>query len=287
MKKLLQLVCTFLLLFPLLGVAAGDAISFRVTKTAPDLIAVDVSVDTHGQSYNALSGTISYDKNALVLVSAKPNTTLGVTWVEEPTRSDSSNSSTSFSLIVPGGFTNTLDPISQQTKPTLLYTLFFRYTQDKETSVVFDTVSAYINSKEGQEYRLGTFPLSIIPSAVATGNSSDADTIAPIIVGIQKIAPSFNAPLTPYILYVDAHDDQTGIASIEYFKKEWIMTKNPFPVHASFFRRTIPIRVTDGGGNVQEASVDIPGVSFIVIILFFVIIVGVWYVWKKNRRKNM
>lgn len=290
MAKIIFLIISVgFLLLPLSANAATPSL-FSAPYTDHALVAVPLSVKTEGVPLNALSISVRFNPDELSFVSAQENTLVGTRWVDTPIMNEQGVLTMSF--IVPGGFVNSFDPLTQSEIPAEVATLFFNRTDVLRTPLTIAAQSAYYNTTTATPAEVRMFEKVITLNALPVRVISTSPTAGPQIRSITKVITEHRFFGSIYVVYVQAVDG-AGIAQMKWWNNGvWDDITNPFSRRAHFFDTSYTLRIINGLGVYTETIVSIPGFisnayrDYIVFFLALIVVVFVYSIAKKMTYKK-
>ncbi|MBI2550759.1 hypothetical protein HYV73_00220 [Candidatus Uhrbacteria bacterium] len=275
-------VLLFLCILPR-SVAAG-MVTLHPTAGIGATTTVDVVIDTHGESVNAIEGELSYPVLQLLPGVVQTGSSLNALWIERPSAEDGR---IPFAAMIPGGFTGV----------GTLFSISFDTLQSGDVSLTLGSVRM-LGSDGGATPVTRDASMEVAVTSKQGLPAPVADHQLPTIETIQQI-PGTQATEGHPLVSVRAFDAQTGIASIEYQETDgeppsdtsWVKGGDVYqPSRAG---KTVYIRVTDAAGNVKMSSVEIPllfwdrmDVRLIAGTLLLILGMISAIVWRKKRSKE-
>ena len=259
----------------------GATISFDVPQKirVGSQVAVDVVVDTEGESINSADIRIKFPSEIVTFTGYDTKNNVLSLWVTPPTIPIPGE--VHFSGIIPGGVERLYDPQNPQNKNIIVATLFFTATTPGAGDIVLG------NSELLRNDGLGT-PIDIVPIATSittTGTGGEgtsiSDTEPPFPFTVQIIEKSSHNK-TPRLALFAANDEASGISRYEARRNSgpWHSISSPHPLPWNFFGYRLTIRAFDFSGNYRDQSIVIGGkdpykvvpigVLLVLTIVFFV-----------------
>lgn len=262
---------------------------FSAPYTDRQLIGVPIAVKTEGVALNTLALEVRYDPAELTFVSAQENTLLGTRWIDAP--GVASPGVIHVALTVPGGFTNSFDPLTQSEVPAELATIYFRRASAHTTPIVIDAQTAYYNTPSADAARIAQFEKTVTLDRLPVRVISIDPTSGPRVSSVTIVALEHRLIRTQYAVYVQAVDG-AGIAAMQWRHADaWEPLANPFVVAGALFDQERVVRITNGLGVFTETTITIPGIISAtyreyVLLLIGASVVAVLYLFLRNKRKK-
>lgn len=252
---------------------------------------VDLSLDTKGQSINAISGSLIFPSDAITFIRAEEGKSIINLWIDRP---EQAGDLVSFSGVIPNGFNGVIDPFNPNDKiPGLLVRLIFETKKSGQFNI--DAESFYANLNDG----LGTE--ITIPKINGTINIGDFINKKEFIDENISI-PEIEAYITrdpnlfdnKYTLIFNAKDKETGIKNvmIKEGNREWNEVRSPYLLIDQSRHSTILLKATNYSLESTIFTIDkIPykvKPFFIVTVLILIIIILSFLIFRKihGYKKN-
>ncbi len=235
---------------PFLNLARADG---KIIFTAPesvmlgDQFVLKVSVDSGGDSVNAISGTISVG-DGLSILGVTNDGGLVPLWIEAPSVS-SDGGEISFAGIIPGGFEGLYE----------LFTLMLSAGAGDNGEISLHEVEARANDLSATAVPIDSSPVTIrITAGNGTKVVSTNDTLPPepFEVSIERDPLVFDG--APFAVFV-AQDKQTGIDRYEEASGYWGVppdgawrdVKSPYELSEEDTGKKLYVRAVDRAGNMR------------------------------------
>lgn len=274
-----------LIVFILLGVlSTGPNVhAARILISDPDTdvsvgstIPVTLQLDSEGESFNAVSGSLTYSSN-LSVVGFREDDSIISLWVETPQEREENK--VTFSGIITGGFSGTVSPFWDGMRPGALYTVLLQANEPGAAVVTLNNASVLRNNGEGTEVMLPlvTSRMNVISGGVPTSDVP-ADTSPPELF-IPEISRDPSLFSNQYFVAFTAMDLETGIdhyeiaRSLEYTENgaglSFKTVQSPYLLQDQRQVHYLYVKAIDRAGNERVAVVHPVHSSFKYTYLFF------------------
>ncbi|MCX6753406.1 MAG: cohesin domain-containing protein [Candidatus Nomurabacteria bacterium] len=258
-----------------------------------DEFTVQVILNTQGQSMNAISGDINFDDSFLSAENVIFANSIVPVWIDSP---HISGNSIVFSGIMPGGYQSTVDPVTQNSVPGVIFNINFKVKSAGQNLIQFNDIHVYKNDGLGTEDIVSINPFILNLNDVGSN----------YVVNNVDIIPPENFTLTIFndkniydgknVLIFSTNDKQSGIDhyEIKEGKYDWIRSESPYLLLDQNLSGEIDVKAIDLAGNYTISKInksknylDIILLLIIAIILFISLLIHRSHLrYHKKRIRN-
>lgn len=254
-----------------------------------DTFTLALKLDTEGEVVNAISAQIVVPDALVSIVTVSDANSPVTTWV---TRPQISGNSISFAGIMPGGFTDVIDPVTKEKFNSTIVTITLKITGAGSDSIIFNESSLYKNDGRGTKADLVAVPLRLSFGDSPTGADVIQSDITPPEFFTAVVTSDKNLFAGRYALIFSTTDKGSGISYYEVKEGDnpFVRAESPYELTDQTLRSHIKVRAVDYAGN--ERIIDVKsGISREVLFGIFVLlgvlvlsIIALWYVVKKYKK---
>lgn len=269
--------------------SSGADIVFKypesTTKT-DSVFSIGVLLDSSGEDINAIEGVLYYDDNFFDLVGIADGNSIVTSWINKPKDEEGK---IVFSGIMAGGYLGTIDPITNNVGPGILFELMLVPKTEGEGSVTITDAVVYKNDGLGTSKNIATKDISIESSMNGFSDYTEsADDIRPLVFSpiISKSPDMFEGR---YFLVFDTKDKESGIDHFEVRegRRDWVEAESPYVLVDQTLTSRIRVKAIDKAGNERVVTygekTDFP-ISIlsipIVLLLGIIVFIYFWYTRK-------
>lgn len=243
---------------------------------------VVVSMDTQGETVNAIEGTIQFPDSALVLKGIREQGSIVSLWIKEPEAKDGN---ISFSALIPGGYQG----------EGVLFSLVFQATKEGESLIDFNKGRVLLHDGKGTESTISFVSLPIVISQELESGKGvvlqyDRESPEPFQLQITQ------DPAERHFLVFAAKDKNSGIDHFEISllvngeTTKWQRAENPFVLERYKDIEKIWVKAVDRAGNEKIITLQLQNPLFRYLLLgSFATIIGIGIIGAgvllKKRRK--
>ena len=247
---------------------------------------LDIFVDGEGEEINAFLGELTFPEDLVEVVDIYNGLTVATGWVESP---NISGSSTQFSGIMAGGFSGTIDPITNTKKPGQLFRIVFKPLREGSGTIDISKAEVYKNDGLGTKLKTSSDSFSFAVSEVGGQKMSSIiiDTRGPEAFS-PIITNSPNAFDGRYFLIFETTDKETGIAyyEVKEGKGPWVRAKSPYLLEDQSLKSRIRVRAVDNAGNITTAVISGLDIRYTYLLIFVLLLLFFYFVGKIKRQKD-
>ena len=259
-----------------------------------DQFLVPITLDTEGESINAIEGNLSYPSSTLTLREIRRGNSLISIWLEEPKEL---NGSIRFAGITPGGFAGSSEE---------LFTLVFEAKSAGSARISFENGHAYLNDGDGTETKL-----SLAPSVFSIGAKGSGTRVAPLAESDSYPPSSFQPTLGrdpsiqdgQWFVAFTTNDKSSGIDHYEVAESEWgtlpftsltwTRAESPFVLSDQSLHSFVYVKAVDRAGNerIESLSPTHPSILYttsvgLVILITLLLLVYFGRIYARIARKK-
>lgn len=247
---------------------------------------IDISVDTKGESINAVSSNFYFDDSYMSFSGFDNEKSSIVIWAQIP--KETSRGIVSFSGAIPGGIDRLYDPLNPKKTEFTVVRLLFNAKNFGNTSVSLKDSLILKNDGVGTKIKNNDISKEIlIKKEILQNESLDIQEPLPFIISI--IEKSFFGR-TPRLAVFSTTDDSGGIKKYEAsFGGEFREVSSPISIPNKIFPYKLTIRAYDYSDNFREQQITIKSSKmYVFALILFIIILGLWIFGKRlyNIFKN-
>ena len=259
-----------------------------------DEFLLPIFIDGDKDNINAISGDMLFSDNTLFIKKIITANSVISFWVEKPRVS---GSSVTFSGIIPGGYKNVIDPVTNIENKGLLFTLDIKVIKQGEGKIFFDEFHSYLNDGLATEVKTNLSDFIINLSKDNFNIKNNVIDKNPPLGFIPSLMNSKNIYGDKNMLVFYATDKETGIDHYEVKQGDgdWVRAESPYLLSDQSLNGIISVKAVDQAGNYRIASINSKNKSSIfgyilnILGLLFIIIfcynIYIKY-GKRARRKN-
>lgn len=257
-------------------------LSVKVQPANEGTVAVDVMVDTQGESINSADVSLTFPSDLLTFSGYVETEGVIPLWVERPHLTDSKT--VRFSGVIPGGLDREYDPNNPQKITSTLAELLF--TVRKAGSGNIAITQAQLLKNDGLGTTVATTTNAAPIQTMNTTESTPADTTPPEPFTIEILEKS-SFGKTPRLATFAAIDTGSGIDHYEARIRRggWHRVTSPYPLPFRFFSYTLAVRAYDFAGNYREQRISVPGENPRVLLLSLCGLSIIGFLIYKNRNR--
>ncbi|MBP6855159.1 MAG: hypothetical protein KBD26_03330 [Candidatus Pacebacteria bacterium] len=271
--------------------ASGSDVVFKypenTTKTNSPFY-LSVLLDASGDDINAIEGTLYYDDNFFELVDIVDGNSVVTSWVKKPVEE---GGKITFSGIMAGGYLGTIEPLTNNVGPGVLFELILLPKTEGSGSVTLTDTIVYKNDGLGTSKNIATKDISIESNINGFSDYIEsADNIRPLVFSpiISKNPDMFE---NRYFLVFDTQDKESGIDHFEVRegRRDWVLAESPYVLQDQTLKSHIRVKAVDKAGNERVVSygdrIDFPiSILSIPIIIILIIIISVYFWYTRKIR---
>ena len=243
------LITAFCLAFTFSAAAAEISVS-RGTIQEGDILELKVSLNTQGDSINAVEGRINYSPRIASLLEVSTGESIITFWVEDPSKGQTDR--ISFSGIIPGGY-NTSDGE--------LFTLKFKLIREGFFQVDIAGGRALMNNGRGTEVPLSidNFNMLVNEEVLSTKSEvpsiSDEDPPEPFEILLAQDPSIFSGQ---YFIAFSTSDKISGIDHYEVREgdSQFVVAESPYQLQNQRLDEMVFVRAIDKVGNQYIATLQ-------------------------------
>ena len=216
----------------------------------------NVVLDTEGQSFNAIAGTVFFDDKLTVTPTILTGSSVVSLWTKQPTVS---GNSVVFEGLLPGGFSEVYDQFGDhpRTKVTI-FSMSFPYQEGVPTlHFSFDSPTVYANDGTGMAVAVTALPSTLSAPLVTSVTPVDTVPPEPFTIAVRSV-PSFMHGR--YFIEFSTHDTISGVA--KYFVRTdggtWKPVTSPYVVPRASQQYIVFVKAVDALGNERIEQAMIP-----------------------------
>ncbi|MES2470860.1 MAG: hypothetical protein V4526_01345 [Patescibacteria group bacterium] len=251
--------------------------------------AIDLLLDTKGETINAIEGEVVYPEGALQLVAVHDGNSIVPLWVQ---KAEDNNGRIAFSGIIPGGFKGLVDPLSYPSLyPGAVFKLIFRGTEKGIGEIKLENVRLLRSDGHGSEVSVEIYPVLVSVSSYTLNQPYELnDSVAPEFQ-IAAFEPKGGVFVDSPALVFLASDKESGVKEYQVKIEDgsWIVAESPYATDNYFVSKKFNIKAIDYSGNEKITEVTSPSaitgkdqVVAIVVLLALLILCG--FIVKKVLR---
>lgn len=258
----------------------------RKTFSVGEEFLVQMSLDTNGESINAVEGKLLFPSQYLEVAEVRDGNSIVNFWAEHPTAS--SMVSINFSGIIPSGY---------QGSKGLIFAVLFRAKSPGISTIYLRETRVLKNDGKGTLVNLTTNPISITVSSGISGSlervpSSD-DTTPPEKFN-PEIAQNSSVFNGDYFLVFATQDKGSGIDHYEVREGMWggfSRATSPYRLNNQKLDEKIFIKAIDKNGN-ERTETLLPKYftswynNYVIILVLALVALLTFYSLKKFHGKN-
>lgn len=238
--------------------AAGTSLYFDTpTETigVGDEFSVSLMLNSGDVEINTISGELTFSDPLLTLQKVTTGNSIVPFWVQSPVVS---GNAVTFSGIIPGGYKNVVNPITNTRSSATVLTLIFKAVRSGSATIVFSDSHLYLNDGYGTEADVNTMPYTI---AIAQKGSNRIVPVTDITIPeaftpiVAKSEELFDGA---YAVFFSTTDKDSGIDHYEVSEggTDWVIGNSPYLLRDQTLKSKIRIKAVDGAGNYRIEQID-------------------------------
>jgi hypothetical protein len=240
---------------PLSRAASVSTVSAgQIVRTGEEFSVPVFLLSDQSHPVNAFSIEIAYSSDTLSFVGSDEKNSIVSLWVSPPTV-DTKTGRISIEGIIPGGFTDVFDPLTQTRTTGKITTLIFKPLHSGQASVATNSLHIYQNDGGASEVAstgfLSTFEVTneVFSSAY---KYTDNEGPLPFTITVEQNPLVFN---NNYFLVFTAVDKGSGIDHYEVNEGgAWKKAESPYLLQDQTVSNTIVVKAFDKAGNSTVAT---------------------------------
>jgi hypothetical protein len=286
-NRIIKLIVAIIALFiatPVLAVQINMQ-SEAETINVSERLWVDVMLDTQGEIINAISGTVSYSKDKLILVDYNNGDSIITLWIDQP---DPGSADTSFAGVTPGGFSGVLSPMYSGTRAGKVISFQFEVIKGGLFEIGIDDMEVLLHDGSGTLASTSIESLNLEATEniiISPSKDSIAEDLDPPEPFIFKVIRDEGIADDKFVVVFNTVDKGSGIDfyEIKEGNKPFEHATSPYVLNNQHLDGAIVVRAVDKAGNIQASRVGPPrhrgflekyGKWGIIILLIIVIVVS-------------
>ncbi len=249
--------------FSVFSIASANGASLKLSAPETeyhigDEIAIDLLLDTKGEDINAIEGNLNIP-SGLSVVSFNEDVFPSSMWLEKPDAK-----STSFSMVIPGGFKGLIDPFnSTNVKPLVFGRIILKSNHSGDSTVSIGDTHLYLNDGKGTETEVLADGITFkIDSIGGNKKATISDAVQPDLfeVVLSKDEAIFN---NQYFIIFNTHDSDSGIDHYEVKEGNgnFMLATSPYLLQDQSLSKSIEVKAVDFYGNERLSKLDSSAIS--------------------------
>jgi hypothetical protein len=255
-------------LFLTISITHAASLSLQTPSQTTQLntpFAVDVILDSQGQTINATQGSLTFPTDGLVLKGIYEGNSIINLWIQKP--QETLSGTIVWSGIIPGGFDGILEPNQTSTSPGKLFAVVFNPIKTGTANINFQTSTVLLNNGRGTPANLTTDGIVI----TVTSSTNSASQLPTMITNDHNPPDPFTITLTRdpnlfnnrWFIVFNAQDKESGVASYGILESiyprknindsEWRTAVSPYALRDQSLASYVYVRAVDYAGNARVA----------------------------------
>lgn len=248
-----------------------------------DEFILPLKIESNDESINAISGQLIFNDDKAIVERVETANSVVTAWVEEPYIS---GNAVIFSGIMPGGFKDIVDPITQKHNSANLFSLVIKVRKSGDPEISFSDIHVYKNDGLGTEAALVVKKPELAFEAVGSKreqkilDNNPPESFVPLITSDKDI---YNGQ---YVVVFSTTDKESGIDHYEVREGlgRWVRTTSPYLLSDQTLRSVVRVKAVDLAGNYKIGIVGNPtlfpfSVFIIPILLILLVLFILWRVY--------
>ncbi len=273
-KTIFIIIIFSLLALPQASIAAEVFTSSPAKVFDGETFEVTINAATDGNLINSINIVLNHDENLVSFAGYKSDGSIVNLWLHSPYEKDGS---VYLEGIIPGGVSGLYDPRKENPSPIPLVKLLFKAKDTGDAR--FSFTKTEILKHDGNGTILTHSMLGSNTNIVDRPQTEQIDIKQDIL---DKVPPeafeitfldSSALSRTPDMIAFQAFDRDSGIREYQINTGSfiWENTESPQAVSKGFFPRSITVRAIDFYDNYTDASITIPGIVSIQLLIISLI----------------